>query len=161
MAGKRRPSKPLTIKAVKAAGYSPSYEKRLIRNIRKARKEGKKPTRQLARGHKKAEHVERKKREIIRLGGLTSEQIKTIIKWYRDKFNPQGYREVPTEEQLLDWAREKGYTDFKVYRATWDAARKLYKREQAEGTYSSRGLGYLYQLQGLAKVDDYRWMYYH
>lgn len=152
---KRKPRKRLTIKEIKAKGYSKAYEARLIRGARKGK------TRQQARGKPKAEHKVRKEREKIRLGGLTGEQIKIIIRWVKEKFNPQGYREVPTEEQLVEWARANGYQEFKVYRATWEAARKVYKREQADGTYESRGLGYLYQLQGLTKLDNYEWLYYH
>jgi hypothetical protein len=162
MAKKRKPVSPLlTIKAVKAKGYSPAYEKRLIRNIRKARKEGKKPSRQLARGHKPKEHIERKEKEKQRLGGLTADQIRIIIHWHQTKFNPHGYREVPTEEELVEWSRENGYARFKLYRATWDAARRVYIREQGEGTYESRGMGYLYRLTGMAKAETYQWLYYH
>ena len=152
---KRKPRKRLTIRDIKAKKYSPSYEKRLIIAARKGK------TRQQARGHKPKEHIIRKEREKIRLGGLTAEQIKLIIRWHSEKYNLNGYREVPTEEQLIEWARENGYQAFKVYRATWEAARRVYKREQSEGTYESRGVGYLYQLQGLTKIENYEWLYYH
>lgn len=153
MPAKKR--KRLTIREIKSRNYSPSYEKRLIRAARKGK------SRQVARGHKPKEHVIRKEREKIRLGGLTGDQIKIIIHWHKTKFNPQGYREVPTEEQLVEWSRANGYQEFKIYRATWEAARKVYLREQKEGTYESRGMGYLYQLQGLTKADTYEWLYYH
>lgn len=152
---KRKPRPRLTIKQIKAKNYSPAYEKRLIRGARKGL------SRQRARGKKSKEHVIRKEREKIRLGGLTGEQIKIIIRWHKEKFNPHGYREVPQEEELVDWSRTNGYDRFKVYRATWDAARRVYKREQADGTYESRGMGYLYQLTGLAKAETYEWLYYH
>lgn len=158
---KKRPSPPLTIKAVKSRGYSPAYEKRLIRSIRKARKAGKKPTRQSARGHKPQEHIARREKEKAANRGLTRDQIKTIERWHRDTFNPREYREVPTIDQLVEWSQDNGYEKFKTYRRTWDAARKQYKSELKEGTWESRGMGYLYQLQGTARVDDYRWMYYH
>lgn len=153
MAAKKR--KRLTIKEIKAKNYSPAYEKRLIRAARKGK------TRQAARGHKPKEHIIRKEREKFRLGGLTAEQIRIIIRWHNEKFNPGLYREVPSEEQLVDWSRENGYDRFKLYRATWEAARRVYKREQADGTYESRGMGYLYQLTGMAKAETYEWLYYH
>ena len=157
----KRKSPPLTIKAVKAKGYSKAYEERLIRGIRKARRAGKKPTRQSARGHKPKEHVIRKEREKIRNAGLTTDQIRQIIRWYNDKFNPMGYREVPSEADLIDWTRENGYPAFSTYRKTWDQKRRAYQRERADETYESLGMGELYRLQGIARVDDYRWMYYH
>lgn len=152
---KRKPRKRLTIKAIKARHYSPAYEARLIRAARKGK------TRQSARGHKPKEHIIRKIREKIALGGLTSAEIKIITKWHETKFNPNGYREVPDLEELIDWSREKGYDGFKLYRKTWDDTRRQYVKEQADGTYESRGMGYLYDRQNVAKADDYRWLYYH
>ena len=158
---KKPPQKPLTIKAVKSRGYSPAYEKRLINAIRKARKAGKKPTRQAARGHKPKEHIVRKEREKERLGGLTGEQIRIIRRWHAQAFNPNDYREVPTEEQLVEWSRENGYQRFKQYRAIWDAKRRQYVKELRAGEWESLGMGELYRLTDLAAVDDYRWLYYH
>lgn len=152
---KRKPRRRLTIREIKAKKYSPAYEKRLIRAARKGK------TRQQARGHKRKEHILRKESEKKRFGGLTSEQIKTIIRWVNEKFNLHGYREVPTPEQLVEWSRENGYDRFKLYRATWDAARRVYLRENKDGTYESRGMGYLYQLTGMAKAETYEWLYYH
>lgn len=158
---KKRPQKPLSIKAVKARGYTPAYEKRLINAIRKARKSGKKPTRQLARGHKKQEHIQRREREKLMNRGLTRDQIKTIERWHSDTFNPREYREVPTIDELVEWSQENSYERFKLYRHTWDAARRQYVGELKDGTWESRGMGYLYQLTNSARVDDYRWLYYH
>lgn len=158
---KRKPQAPLTIKAVKAKGYSKSYENRIINAIRKARKAGKKPTRQAARGHKPQEHIVRKERERETLGGLTAREIDVITRWHSSTFNPKDYREVPTEEELIEWAQEVGYARFVQYRKVWDAARRTYVGEIKGGTWESRGMGYLYQLQGSARVDDHRWMYYH
>lgn len=152
---KRKPRKRLTIREIKAKHYSPAYEARLIRGARKGK------TRQQARGKKAKEHVIRKEREKERLGGLTGEQIKIISRWHSEQFNPHGYREVPDLDELIEWSREKGYPDFKVYRATWDAARRVYLREQADGTYESRGMGYLYELTRLGKAETYEWLYYH
>jgi len=159
MPKKRRPSPPLTIKAVKAKGYSPAYEKRLINAIRKARKQGKKPTRQAARGHKKAEHVERREKEKVRFG-LTGEQIRAI-RQFVFRFNKSGYKDIPDEVMLVDFARENGYERFVQYRKTWDAARKQYVSELQDGTWESRGLQYLNHLTGMAKAPDNQWLYYH
>lgn len=153
MAAKKR--KRLTIKEIRAKKYTPAYEARLIRAARKGK------TRQSARGHKPKEHIIRKEREKIALGGLTGDQIRIIRKWHSEKFNPHQYREVPQEEELIDWSRANGYPEFKTYRATWDAARRVYLREQKDGTYESRGMGYLYQLTGMTKAETYEWLYYH
>lgn len=154
MARKKKTSR-LTIKEIKAKHYSPAYEARLIRGARKGK------TRQQARGKPRKEHIVRKARELIAHGGLTSDQIKIISRWHKEKFNPNGYREVPDLEELIDWSREKGYDGFKLYRKTWDDTRRQYMKEQADGTYESRGMGYLYDRQSVAKADDYRWLHYH
>lgn len=159
MARKRRPSPPLTIKAVKSRGYTPAYEKRLINAIRKARKQGKKPTRQLARGHKAQEHVVRREREKERYG-VTSSQLQTIRQFIL-RFNKSGYKDIPDEAMLVDFVRENGYERFTQYRKTWDAARKQYVSELADGTWESRGLQYLNHLTGMAKAPDNQWLYYH
>ena len=151
----RKPRKRLTIREIKAKGYSPSYEKRLIRAARKGK------TRQQARGHKRKEHIARKISEKLRLGGLTADNIKRITSWHSEKFNPNGYREVPDLEQLIEWARANGYEAFKLYRKTWDDTRRVYLNEQSDGTYESRGMGYIYERTGIAKAETYEWLYYH
>lgn len=155
--GRKRLSKKqrLEIKAIRAKRYSPAYEKRLIRSVKKGK------TRQQARGHKAKEHVERKAREKQKRGGLTSREESVIIRWHGETFNPKGYREVPSEDDLLDWSREKGYDAFKLYRKTWDDKRREYLAQLKEGSWESLGMGEIYRLTEQAKADDYRWLYYH
>lgn len=136
-------------------GRKASYAKRVATGIAKGK------TKQQARGHKVREHIERKEKERIKLGGLTASEIKTIIRWHSNVFNPNLYREVPTEEELIEWSQEKGYSRFQQYRKTWDAARRQYKNEIADGTWESRGLKYLHHLTGMAKAPDEQWLYYH
>lgn len=157
----RKPRKRLTIREIKAKGYSPSYEKRLIRAARKGK------TRQQARGHKRKEHIARKISEKLRLGGLTADNIKRMSLWYSEKFNPNGYREVPSIDELIEWVRENGYDRFKLYRVTWDQERRLFLKAQKagelfQGTYlTEAGLGELLRLQRLARVNNEKWLYYH
>jgi len=146
------------IKRIKAAGYSASYEQRLIRGV----KQGK--TRQEARGHKAQEYVIRKEREKQRNEGLTNSQIKSIATWYQTKFNPRQLKEEPTLENVYEFARQEGFEKFKTYRSAWNAARKKYEQELSDGTWSSRGLGYLdllYEMADLSPHGDITWLYYH
>lgn len=135
------------------------FKAEYARRIKNAIAKGK--TRQQARGHKPQEHIIRREREKAETGGLTRDQVKTIRRWHSDAFNPKLYREVPTEDELVAWAQENGYERFKQYRKVWDAARRTYVKELADGSWESRGMGYLYQLTNNAKVDDYQWLYYH
>lgn len=159
---RKKPAPSLTIKSVKSKNYTPAYEARLIRNIRKARKSGKKPTRQLARGHKKAEHIERQQKEKA-AHGVTSSQIKSIQSFI-NRFNEHGHKDIPDEETLVDYVRKYGYERFVQYRKVWDAARKKYLSELNDRTWASRGWEYLTHLTGMASVHptgDEKWLYYH
>ena len=135
------------------------YKAEYARRIKNAEAKGK--TRQQARGHKKNEHILRREREKAETGGLSRDQIKIILNWHRAAFNPKQYREVPTEDELIEWTLKKGYPRFKQYRKIWDAARRQYKKEIADGTWESRGLKYLHHLTGMAKAPDEQWLYYH
>lgn len=162
---KRRSSPPLTIKSIKSRGYTPAYEARLIRAVRKARKQGKKPTRQAARGHKVKEHVIRKEREIA-TRKISSSQI-DAVKSFLKRFNAPAYRGVPSEEDLVDYIRQFGYDAFISYRKRWDAVRQEYLKAQRRKELNSRGsLGYsLEQLASEAGLRippaEVQWMYYH
>lgn len=166
MAAKSR--KRLTIKEIKAKHYSPAYEKRLIRAARKGK------TRQAARGHKPKEHIERKEREIL-ARGITRDQERTIRNFYAKKLDPETHpfkwvsngdvsaaiKEAPSVSEILEFAIVEGYGAFKNYQNVWYAANRTYKREQADGSYQSRGFGYLLTLNGMAKAPDQLWLYYH
>lgn len=158
-----KPKKPaLTIKSIKARNYSPAYEKRLINAVRKARATGKKPTRQLARGHKKKEHIERKVKEKARFG-VTSTEL-AGIRSFISRFNANGHKDIPDEETLVAFVRKRSYKDFVEYRKVWDAARRKYVQELNSGTWESRGMQYLNHLTGMAEVTpqgDNTWLYYH
>lgn len=142
------------LKKNRAKGLSETYSRRVAGAIAKGK------TRQQARGHKVKEHVERKQKEIAE-HGISAQQIKTIIRWHSETFNPKDYREVPTEEELVEWTKENGYDRFLQYRKVWDAARKQYLSELKDGTWESRGMGYLHDLTKRAKAEQYQWLYYH
>lgn len=161
---KRRPSPPLTIKSIKSKGYTPAYEARLIRAVRKARKEGRKPTRQSARGHKPKEHVIRKQREIER-NKVSSSQIEAVQSFLR-RFNEPAYKGIPDEDDLVEYIRSYGYEAFTEYRKRWDKVRQEYLRAQRKKELLPNGvLGYslpaLYGEAGLRTPAELQWMYYH
>mgnify|MGYP001549487191 CR=1 FL=1 len=170
----KKPKKPpLTIKSIKARNYTPAYEARLIRAVRKARATGKKPTRQAARGHKPKEHVIRKVKEKLRFGGLTADQIKKISAWYEHLFNMRSYHGVPTEDEVIEYAQKEGYKQWTVYRDVWNKVRVRYLAAKEAGTlvavHGKGGKTYyiLGEESGIepymrrAGVDDDQWLYYH
>lgn len=119
-------------------------------------------TRQQARGHKAAEHVERKEREIEERG-LTSQQEKTIARWYEADYNPRVWdtNARADADDVVEFVRSEGYDAFKQWRSTWDKARRLYLKELANETYENRGAEYLMSLVAQAGVSDEKWLYYH
>lgn len=137
-------------------GRKESYARRVAKGIAAGK------TRQQARGHKKAEHVERAKREAEEQG-VTSAQLKSI-RSFLERFNPHSYKDVPTEEDLVELVQDRDYATFQTYRKIWDAARRAYVRERDDGTYESRGFGYLVSLTTMATVrpqGEEPWLYYH
>ena len=146
------------IREVKARGFSAAYEKRLIRGILKGR------SRQEARGHQPGEARQRAQYQREQNEGLSNAEDASIRNWYNKRFNPYGFKDIPTEDDVIDFARDQGIADFRSYQKTWNAARAVYVKEQKAGTYASRGLGYLDYLVDQARVrpaGDREWLYYH
>lgn len=143
-------------KPPKKRDFKAEYERR----IRNATAKGR--TRQQARGHVEAEHIARAEREIEERG-ITGAQEKTVTRWYEGHYNPRGYPDAARAdlEDVLELVRTDGYSSFTQWRHVWDAARRTYLREQAEGMYASRGEGYLVQLTSQAGVAEVSWLYYH
>lgn len=128
---------------------SPAYAKRIASAMARGK------TRQQARGHRPGEAAARREREREEFG-LSGSEIRSIRSWVGRY--PNESREV---EDIIDQARESGYEWFKNYRDVWNRARRQYLREQAAGTYASRGLGYLEMLTAEADASDISWLYYH
>lgn len=132
---------------------SDSYKRRIAKALEKGK------TLQAARGHKPREHVERKAREIEQLG-LTRDQLRRVDEWAtRRLFEIRDTLTTPAE--VVEWAQANGFDAFTQYRVTWEKARKLYLKENRNGTYASRGMAYLNDLTSTAGVDDISWLYYH
>lgn len=129
---------------------SPAYRRR----IERAEAQGK--TRQQARGHRAQEHVHRREREKEELG-LTREQMRAIHRWC-DRY-PNERRD--SDDVIAEAIDQGGYDWFVNYRDVWNAARRAYLRSQVEGSYASKGEGYLQMLAELGRVPELSWMYYH
>lgn len=142
-----------TLKKELSKGRTAKYAQRVASGIARGK------SKQQARGKPVREHVERAKREV-EAKGITDAQLKAI-RSFLSRFNPKEYKDIPTEDDLVEFVQGEGYPRFQLYRTVWDAARKAYLRELSEGTYASRGMPYLWHLQGAAKAPDERWMYYH
>lgn len=138
---------------LKNSGKTEDYSKRIARGLATGK------TKQASRGKPQKEHIVRKEREREE-HGIAKSELKSVQSFLK-RFNPRDYKDVPTEEDLVEFIQENGYSQFQQYRTIWDAARKTYVKEQNEGTYESRGMGYLFDLMGRAGVPDEQWMYYH
>ena len=133
------------------------FKAEYARRIANALKKGK--TRQQARGHRPQEHIARREREIAE-EGITKAQTRIVFNWAANRLYQIKDHEIEATD-VVTWAQEVGYDAFKQYRHTWEAARRQYKREVRNGSYASRGLGYLQMLADNAGVDELSWLYYH
>lgn len=144
------------IKAVELKRGKPlsaTYRKRLERGLLKGKSV------QQARGHRPAEHIERKQKQEAR-GGLTARQLRTIWDWATNRKNVIEDHDFEVED-VVNITITNGYPWFENYRKIWDETRSTFIKENLSGRYSSRGLGHLQYLADQAKVDDISWLYYH
>lgn len=93
--------------------------------------------------------------------GVAGREIISIRAWYNRTFNAHGREGVPSEEEVLDAARENGYAWFQKYRGVWNEVRANYLKEMKARTYASRGLGFLEGITARAEAEDVNWLYYH
>lgn len=146
------------IREIKARGFSESYAARLIRGVKKGK------TRQEARGHRPGEARQRAEYQRQENEGLSNAEDASVRNWYEKRFNPLGFKEIPTDEDVIEFARARGIAAFREYQRMWNAARATYVKELKAGTWTSRGIGYLEYLTEQARVrpeGDREWLYYH
>lgn len=137
------------------------YAKEYARRIKNAAKKG--VSKQQARGHKKAEHIARKDREIEERG-LSSQQEKTIEGWYGRTYNPADYNEAARADldEVIEFVRSNGYDAFTQWRNLWDEIRREYLRQVREGEYDKAvGIVSLEYMAAASGVSDVSWLYYH
>lgn len=153
------------IREIKSHGYSPSYEKRLIRAVER----GGAGSLQQARGHKPGEARQRAERERKTQGGLTNREIQAIQNFHK-RYDPRGQKPV-TANAMVEFTQRAGYKVFQQYRAKWEALRKQYVRQLRDGTYSPMGTDYLSAAgddidydQDFEDIDAHipdEWFFYH
>lgn len=161
MAGKRKLSSKPASKS-KRSTKRRDFKAEYVRRIKNAAKKGK--TRQQARGHKPKEHIARREREKQELAGLTRDQVKSIRTWYDAKFNKRSYEGVPSVEDVIDFARDRSFSEYSLYKKIWNKARDTYLTEKQNETYVRQNYGYLLHLVDLSKVrpeGEDQWLYYH
>jgi hypothetical protein len=121
------------IREIKAKGYSPSYEKRLLRAV----ESGKAQSLQQARGHRAGEARRRAEREIEEQG-ISSAQIRSIRAFYQ-RWNTGGGKEKAVSlDEMIEYAQAGGYERFQRYRKAWTDMRRDYVRQTERGTYIPR-----------------------
>ena len=146
------------IREIKSRGYSPFYEKRLLRAV----ESGKTPSLQAARGHKPGEERARAERERA-TQGITSAQIGSIrnffLRW--NTHNKSSGEKLPSLEDMIEFAQSNGYSRFAQYREQWNLMRRAYVTQLKNGTYSSKSLAYLERCNEIAQAPTIKWLYYH
>ena len=149
--------------------WTPAYRQRVERKERKLRAAGVRGPipRHVTRGHKAAEHVSRAEHEAERIaavGGLTARQRQSVREFAREQAGKiRQYRDnrEALVAPMLAWVTRVGYDAFVERRAVQRGARRQYNQEVAEGSYESRGGGFLEMLAADYDMPDPRWMYYH
>ena len=138
--------------ARKARDYKAEYAKRLARG----QAQGK--TRQQARGHKAHEHIERKEREREEHGGLTLDQVRSVHKWgsERERIQPRNIGLNP--DDLVAWAQDHGFDEYRKFRRAWERQRKAYKKNPRPK--GERQLGDLWDDIDTEDLGI-EWLYYH
>jgi hypothetical protein len=140
--------------APRAKPLSPAYAKRLERAIAKGK------TRQEARGHRPGE-AKRRREWQTETYGLSKSEMERIKVW-RAKVPASIYEPgFPDEDTMVDYFRQTGYDAFKTYRTIWNAARKQYLEDKANGTYIQQSIVYLEVLTDRAEAPELSWLYYH
>ena len=133
---------------------SPRYRARIERAMSRGK------SRQEARGHRPGEARRRREREREE-SGLSSGEIATIRRWYKNKYNPTNQDGKPDLETVEEEFRTEGYDAFKRWQSVWNRTRRKYLAERKARTYASRGLQYLKELASEAGVPEPAWLYYH
>src|SRR4051812_636340 len=130
---------------------SPAYRRRIERALAKGK------TRQAARGHKAAEHIERRERERERNAGITYDQERSIRRWYENEWDPHGHKVFPEVETIVEFAQTEGWDQYQQYKREWGKARRRYLREGETG----EGEAYLAMITASAGAPEMSWLYYH
>lgn len=130
---------------------------------------------QEARGHRSAEHVERREREL-RQGGLTTYQRGEVRRFARQQAKRMDADAADTEDALLAWVRSqrKGYERFRELRAEVASTAKQKRsririRVRKDGTAVVTGsfkgrAKRLDRMERLTKrwgLPDWRMLFYH
>ena len=126
------------------------------RRVAKGRERG--LSRQQARGHRPAEHVERAEREREEHGISSSERAS--IARFAERIGARN-KDAPDEDELADFAIANGYAAFVAYREMQTELHRNYKRQTRSGAYASLGRGYIEGLASGLGLPDTSWLYYH
>ena len=143
------------------------YAAEYARRIERAKAKG--LSRQAARGHKPGESARRREREK-REKGATSDQIRSVKKWYNEKFNPpsktkrklrKGEIPKPTYEQIEQLIRDVGIDKFREYQREWNKKRGKYVKDYEKDEYKSGGMNVLDEKVTEYSLPNIAFFYYH
>lgn len=137
--------------AKKPRDYAAEYARRQA----KGRAAGK--SRQAARGHKPAEHIQRRESNIRRqemLGGLTAAERATVRGFIRRLHEKAGWIGDVDDmiEEALAYARDEGMAKFR--------AEMAFRREMI-GNPGTVDIGYLERRSAENGFPDHRWYFYN
>ena len=135
---------------------SPKYRQRIERALAAGK------TRQAARGHRPAEHIERAARERAARNerhGLTRREREVVSRWAEARARTvRDHSQDDPGRAMVRWAESVGYDKFKRYRAAWEAERRGYQRR---GSVELAPLGALELAAIELELPDVSYLYYH
>lgn len=122
-------------------------------------------SRQEARGHKAAEHVERREKEVEKYG-ITLEQARRVRAWGEKRQRLQPKNAMLNTDDLVEWTKEHGFDKYRALRHAQEQRAREYKANPHRTDKLKRTSQEAYS--DFDDLDEYdlddlpaEWLYYH